>query len=186
MNISRKYIIIFGTLILLLVIVIGEITYYKENKQKSDQPVTNEMMETAKSASKSCLSNELENGYRVCCTIEGGIKKGLLYDCSSQEYFESEQNIYIVFDASRFDISYDPYFLHIYSDLNYEEDKPMMDSYVQDALNREEIFLMKISGTVPKDGESFVLLKLSTYPDDAFNEKDEQVILYREAKIFKE
>ena len=45
---------------------------------------------------------------------------------------------------------------------------------------------MKILWTVPQEGGLFTLLKLSVYPDDAFDGKDEQVILNREAKIFKE
>jgi len=186
MNINRKYIIIFGTLVLLLVIIIGGITYYKENKQETDLPVTYDMMEKAKLESNLCTSDELENQYKVCCVIEEGIKKGFLYDCSSQEYFEPGQGIYIVFDASRFDISYDPYFLRLNSDLNYEEDKPIIDSDTPGSLNRNESFLMKVLGTVPKEGESFILLKVSVYPDNKFNEKDEQMILYRETKIFKE
>jgi len=184
MNINRKYIIIFGTLVLLLVIIIGGITYYKKNKQKSDQPLTDKMMEIAESVSESCISSELENPYRVCCAIEGGIKKGFLYDCSSQRYFEPKQHIYIVFDASRFDISYDPYFLRLYSDLNYEGNKFIL--YETDTLDRKEIFLMKVLGTVPQETESFILLKASVYPNNEFDGKDEQVILYREAKIFKE
>jgi len=188
MNIKRKYIIIFGTLALLLVITLGAITYCKEkeNKQETDLPVTYDMMKIAKSASESCISDDLEDQYRICCSIQDGIKKGLVYDCSTQEYFEPGQNIYIVFDASRFDISYNPYFLRINSDLNYEENKPIINSDMPGSLNRNESFLVKILGTVPKGGESFTLLKLSVYLDDTFNKKDEQVILYREAKIFKE
>jgi hypothetical protein len=45
---------------------------------------------------------------------------------------------------------------------------------------------MKILGTVPQEVESFTLLKLSVYPDNSFDGKDEQVILNREAKIFTE
>ena len=107
-----------------------------------------------------------------------------MYNCTSQESFEPGQNIYIVFDASRFDISYDPYFLRVYSDLNYEENKFISDE--TGILDRKEVFLMKILGTVPQEVESFTLLKLSVYPDNSFDGKDEQVILNREAKIFKE
>ena len=35
MNINKKYIIIFGTLILLLVFITGAITYYNEKKEQS-------------------------------------------------------------------------------------------------------------------------------------------------------
>jgi len=179
--------VILSSALLIFIFVFGINTYYKdkENKQTSGQPVTYEMIEKAKLESNLCSSDELENQYRICCAIESGVKKGLLYNCTSQEYFEPEQRIYIVFDASRFDISYDPYFLHTYSDLNYEEDRPIMDSYILGALDRKESFLMKILGTVPQEVESFVLLKLSVYPDNTFNKKDEQVILDREVKVFK-
>lgn len=40
MNISRKYIIIFGTLILLLVIITGAITYYKERKSQEPTQIS--------------------------------------------------------------------------------------------------------------------------------------------------
>jgi hypothetical protein len=180
--------IILASSLLIFILVFGINTYYKENKlptnPTSDQSVTNEMMETAKLESNLCSSDELENQYRVCCIIQEGIKKGLLYDCTSQESFEPGQNIYIVFDASRFDISYDPYFLRVYSDLNYEENKFISDE--TDILDRKEVFLMKILGTVPQEVESFTMLKLSVYPDNSFDGKDEQVILNLEAKIFKE
>jgi len=39
MNINRKYIIIFGTLILLLVIITGAITYYKEKEAQIQLPI---------------------------------------------------------------------------------------------------------------------------------------------------
>jgi hypothetical protein len=45
---------------------------------------------------------------------------------------------------------------------------------------------MKILGTVPQETESFILLKASVYPNNEFDERDEEEILYREAKIFKE
>jgi len=38
MNINRKYIIIFGTLVLLLVIIVGGITYYKEKAEQAQTP----------------------------------------------------------------------------------------------------------------------------------------------------
>ena len=176
--------IILASSLLIFILVFGISTYYKE---RNDQEVhlDYEMMETAKVESNLCSSDELENQYRVCCAIEEGVKKGLLYDCTSQEYFKPGQGIYIVFDASRFDISYDPYFLRAYSDLNDEENKYIL--YETDvAIDKEEIFLIKILGTIPKEDEPFILLRLSTYPDDAFDGKDEQVILNREAKIFKE
>jgi hypothetical protein len=181
--------IILASALLIFILVFGINTYYKGNKLPTNptsvQQMTDEMMEKAELESNLCSSDELENQYIVCCIIEEGIKKGLWYDCSSQEYFKPKQPIYIVFDASRFDISYDPYFLRINSDLNYEENKPILyESPV--ALDRKEIFLVKILGTVPQEVETFILLKASVHPDNEFNEKDEQVILNREAKIFKE
>jgi hypothetical protein len=38
MNINRKYIIIFGTLVLLLVLIIGAVTYYKEKAEQAQTP----------------------------------------------------------------------------------------------------------------------------------------------------
>jgi len=192
-NQKKLIFITLGLALLIFIFIFGINAYYKEKKQKNDQPVIYDavygMMEKARLESDICSSGEFENQYKVCCVIKDGIKKGLLYDCSSQEYFEQGQGIYVIFDASRFNISYDPYFLRIYSDLNnYEEDKSIMDLYIPSALNRKNIFLMKISGTVPmkREDKSFILLNLSAYPNDTFNEKDEQVLLYREAKIFKE
>ena len=178
--------IILASALLILIFTFGINTYYKDkkNKKETDLPVTYNIMEIAKSVSESCISDELENQYRICCSIEGGIKDGLAYDCSSQKSFLPGQNIYIVFDTSKFNIPYDPYFLRMDSDLNYEESKFIL--YKSDSINRKEINLIKAIGSVPEEGESFVLLKLSVYPDDKFDKKDEQVILYREAKIFKE
>lgn len=182
--------IILGSFLLIFILVFGIDTYYKENKLSTNptsvQPMTDEMMEKAELESNLCSSDELENQYIVCCMIEEGIKKGLWYDCSSQEYFKLKQPIYIVFDASKFDISYDPYFLRMNSDLNYEENKFISDETGILDRDRKEISLIKILGTVPQEGESFTLLKFSVYPNNEFNGKDEQVILNREAKKFKE
>lgn len=177
--------VILSSALLIFIFVFGINTYYKENKQISNISANSKIIEAARSESKSCMSgNEFKNGYRVCCTIQGGITEGSLYNCSSQEYFEPGEDIYIVFDSSRFDISYDPYFLRINSDLNYIEDRPIME-YIPSPLDRKEVFLMSIFGTVPQEVESFTLLKLRAYSDNTFNEKDGQVILYREAKVSK-
>lgn len=193
MNITIKQkkliFIILSSALVIFIFVFGINTYYKGNKLPtnpiSDQPISDEIMEEAELEFELCSSDNLENQYRICCIIEDDIKESLWYDCTAQEFFEPGQNIYIVLDSSRFDISYDPYFLRINSDLNYEENKPILyESPV--ALDRKETSLIKILGIVPQEVKLFTLLKLSVYPDDAFDEKDEQIILNREAKIFKE
>jgi len=180
--------IILSSVLLIFIFAFGINTYYKENKFPtdpiSDQSADYEMiMEKARLESSLCSSSELKNQYRICCAIQGGIKEELLYNCTSQEYFEPGQRVVIIFDASRFDIPYDPYFLRINSDLNYEEGKTITNS-IPGALDKGESFLVKISGIVPEEVKSFTLVKLSVYPDSTF--EDQQVILYREAKIFKE
>jgi len=178
--------IILSSALLIFIFVFGINAYYKdkENKQIDNKPVTYDMMEMAKLESSLCFSTELKNQYRICCVIEEGVKKGLLYDCTSQKSFEPGQHIYIVFDTSKFDIPYDPYFLRVNSDLDYESNKSIF--YESNEMDKNEIALMKVLGFVPREGELFTLLKLSVYPSNTFNTEDEQVILRREAKIFKE
>jgi hypothetical protein len=193
MNITIKQkkliFIVLASSLIIFIFVFGINIYYEENKlptePKDDQSLTDEMMEKARLESNICSSDKLENQYRVCCAIKEGIKKDLLYDCTSQKFFEPGQDVYIAFDASKFDISYDPYFLRIYSDLNNGENKYIFDT-IPDALDKEKTFFVTISGTVSQEIQSFTLLKLSVYPDDTFNKKNEQVILNHEAKIFKE
>jgi hypothetical protein len=46
---------------------------------------------------------------------------------------------------------------------------------------------MKITGSVPQEGESFVMLAIAVYPDDDFKPGEKvELIIHHEAKIFKE
>lgn len=81
-------IIILGLGLLIFILLYGIKTYYQdEDMYASYTEKINEIMEPAQLESQSCLTRELESGYRICCAITQGIKEGLFYDCTSQEYF---------------------------------------------------------------------------------------------------
>lgn len=182
--------IILSLALLIFIFVFGINTYYKENKQTSYDQEIAKIMEPAQLVSRACLSNKLEDQYRICCSIQKGIKEGLFYDCSSQEYFEPGQNLYIIFNPSKFDIPFSPYYLYIYSDLNSgldtQNNEPIASVYEESTVEEREDSLMKIVGIIPQEVESLILLKAIVYSNDVFDERDEQVIIYREAKISKE
>ena len=143
-------------------------------------------MRPAQIESESCLTEELDSEYRICCAITGGIKKGLFYNCTSQEYFEPNQLVRILFDPSKFDFDYNPYLLIVYSDLHDEEGNKIQKGFPV-TLNKEKPNKLIINGTIPQDQELFTLLNLKVYPDvPVFDLGDEKVILNIEAKVFKE
>lgn len=180
--------IILGSALLIFIFVYGVVMYYQEKDfYLSYSKKINEIMEPAQIESKNCLTGELESRYRICCAITGGIKKGLFYDCTSQEYFEPNQLVRIIFDPSKFDFNYDFYYLQTYTDLYNDDGSKITYGGFPELLDKKFPIKIVISGKTPYELELFTLLKLSVYPDvPVFDEGDEQVILYREAKIFKE
>ena len=161
MNINKKYIIVFGTLILLLVFITGAITYYNERKEGSVY---------------SSLPIPEEKEYLIWC-YDGNIP----YNCSNREIFEPGESVAITVNLAQFDnISYDPYFLCSYTDLKGELEKQCMP--------RSASFLASMTfenGIVPTNKKSFLLLRLSVYPDNSFNNTDEIVIMDLTGKLIK-
>ena len=161
MNIDKKYIIIFGTLILLLVIITGAITYYNEKK---GEDVYN------------LLPIPQKKEYSIWCH-DGNIK----YDCSSRGFFEPGEPIAITVNLAQFDnIPYDPYFICYYSDLKGGLEKQCISRSA--SLIRGFTLENK---TVPKDKEIFTLLKLTVYPDNDFEETEGIIIMDLTGKLIK-
>ena len=159
MNINRKYIIIFGTSILLLVIIAGGITYYKE--KVAEIPISTPIL----------IPEDKE--YVIWC-FEDGIR----YDCSDREFFQSGESVTIPVNLTQFDnILYDPYFLCYYSDLSGLGKK--CSSRSASTLGG----LSLVEESVPENKELFTLLKISIYPNDSFEESDEIVIMDLEGKL---
>jgi len=191
--------IVLGSALLIFIFVFGISTYYneKENSQPTQLTLLDETIETAKLESNRCLTENFKGLYKICCEITKGDKKGLFYNCTSEEYqgyFEPNQLVHINFDPSKdILIPYHPYFLRVYSDLNnpilLDETDASIPLDITDALGNENPVPMKLLGTVPQEfnqeSDSFVLLRLSVYPDNSFNDTDEIVIMDLTSKLIK-
>jgi hypothetical protein len=183
MNKKKNIIIVLGLGLLIFMLLYGTKVYYQdENMYASYTEKINEIIEPAQLESENCLTGELESGYRICCAITQGIKEGLFYDCTSQEYFEPNQLVRLIFDPSRFNFNYDTYYLGISSGL-YNEEGVQIDHKLQDPLMKKTPNTIIISGRTSQDPGLFTLLKLGIYPDISFFEKDYQTILNLQAEI---
>lgn len=164
MNISRKYIIIFGTLAFLLVIITGAITYYKEKEKVAQIPIFTPIP----------IPEEKE--YLIWC-----YEDGMGYDCSNREFFEPGESVAISVNLKQFDnILYDPYFLCYYTDLK--------GGLGKQCLSRSAPLLGGLvleDKTIPQDKEIFTLLKLSVFPDNNFEDSEERTIMDLTGKLIK-
>ena len=82
MDINKKYIIIFGTLILSLIIITGAITYYKENQEGNVYSV---------------LPILEEKEYSIWCYGDGAI-----YNCSNKGSFEPGESVAMTVNLAQF------------------------------------------------------------------------------------
>ena len=164
MNINKKYIIIFGTLILLLIIITGAITYYKEKEKVAQIPISTPIP----------IPEEKE--YSIWCYNGDG-----RYDCSNREFFKAGESISIIVNLTQFNnIQYDPYFLCYYTDLKVGLGKQCM--------HRSASLLGGLvlgNETIPQDKEIFTLLKLIVYPNNEFEKTEEITMMDLTGKLIK-
>jgi len=163
MNIDKKYIIIFGTLILLLIIITGGIVYYQEKGNLAGQdeyffvPIPE------------------DKEYEIWC--HDGIKWN---DCAKKVTFWPHQLVSISVNLEKFDnIPYDSYFLCYYSDLSG------IGKQCFSRIASELSGLVLTEEVVPEDKETFMLIKISVYPDDNFQGTEEIVIMDLTGKLIK-
>ena len=165
MDINKKYIIIFGTLVLLLVIITGGIVYYKERVSLVGQ---DEYFSAP-------IPEDKE--YEIWCYDYDGQWK----DCIERATFWPNQLVSISVNLRRFDnIPYEPYFLCYYSDLEKEfgETKSCISRY---SLLRN----LNLIGSVPESKDPFVLIKLTVYPNNNFEKTEEITIMDLSGKLIK-
>ena len=162
MNINRKYIIIFGILVLLLIIITGGIVYYQEKGRlaSKDEYFSAPIPE--------------DKEYEIWCYDYDGQWK----DCIERATFWPKQLVSISVNLEKFDnIPYDSYFLCYYSDLS--ELGKQCSSRIASGLSG----LALTEEAVPEGKETFTLIKISVYPDDNFEGTEEIVIMNLEGKL---
>jgi hypothetical protein len=161
MNINKNFIIIFGTLTLLLIAILGTTTYYKEKKMqvKAYTPIS--------------IPEEKE--YSIWCH-DGDIR----YNCSDREFFKQGESVAISINLTQFNnIPYNPYYLCYYSDLG---------ALGKQCLLRSASMLGGLSLTeelVLGNKEVFTLLKVSVYPDNDFEKTEGITIMDLTGKLIK-
>jgi len=161
MNINKKYIIIFGILILLLVFITGAITYYNEKRAESGD---------------SLFPIPEEKEYLIWCHEDG-----IRYDCSNKEFFKSGESVVITINLTQFDnIPYDPYFPCWYTDLEGGSEKQCISRSASSLAG----FVLK-NQIIPEDKEIFTLLKFTVYPDNNFEEADGITIMDLTGKLIR-
>jgi len=162
MNINKKYIIIFGTLILLLVIITGAVTYYEERTDlsKQDEYFSAPIPE--------------DKEYEIWCYEDQW------NDCTKMTSFRPNQLVSISVNLEEFDnIPYDPYFLCYYSDLSGlgKQCLPRSASTLRGLSLSEE--------SVLADKEVFTLYNISVYPNNEFNQEEGITIMDLTGKLIK-
>lgn len=167
MDINKKYIIIFGTLILLLVIITGAITYYKEKATGLvESPEQNEYFSFP-------IPEDKE--YTIWC-----YENDRGYDCSDREFFQPGESVTVSVNLKALGTRYEPYFLCYYSDLEkeFEENKS--------CISRSSLLTgLNLTGSVFKNKDPFTLIKLTVYPNNNFEETEEITILDLTGKLIK-
>lgn len=167
MNINRKYIIIFGTLILLLVLITGAITYYKEKAAGLvESPEQNEYFSPP-------IPEDKE--YTIWC-----YENDIVYDCSDREFFQPGESVTISVNLKALGTRYEPCFLCYYSDLEKElgEDKSCI-------LRSSLLIGFHLIGSVFKNKDPFTLIKLTVYPDNNFEDSEEITIMDLTGRLIK-
>lgn len=167
MDINKKYIIIFGTLILLLVVITGIIVYYQERVGLVGQD------------EYFSAPIPIDKEYEIWCYE---VESALWNNCTEKTTFWPNQLVSISVNLRRFDnIPYDPYFLCY--------DTNLLKTVSRQCLTRSAFFAgaFSLNGETiaNKDKEVFTLLKISVYPDDSFQESDGIVIMDLEGKLTK-
>lgn len=168
MDINRKYIIIFGTLILLLVIITGAITYYNERIDLTNSLNEDEYFSAIIPQDK---------GYTIWCYEND---KKVWNDCTERTAFLPKQLISMSVNLEKFDnIIYDSYFLCYYSDLS----DLGKQCYPRSASTLGGLSLIEES--VPENKETFTLFRISVYPNDSFKDTEAIVIMDLTGKLIK-
>jgi len=166
MDINKKYIIIFGTLILLLVIIIGAITYYKEKATGLvESPEQNEYFSPP-------IPEDKE--YTIWC-----YENDIVYDCSDREFFQPGESVAISVNLKALGTRYEPCFLCYYTDLKEELEKQCISRSVSSVVG------FTLDGIISTDKDNFTLLKLSVYPDNNFEDSEEITIMDLTGKLIK-
>ena len=161
MDINKKYIIIFGTLILSLIIITGAITYYKENQEGNVYSI---------------LPILEEKEYSIWCYGDGAI-----YNCSNKGSFEPGESVAITVNLAQFNnIPYNPYFLCWKTNLQGGLEKQCI--FRSASLLRGFTLENK---TVPQNKDIFTLIELVVYPNNEFNEKEGITIMDLTGKLIK-
>ena len=168
MNINRKYIIIFGALVLLLIISTGGIVYYNERIGLNDGLNENEHFSVI-------ISQDKE--YAIWCYENND---NAWNDCTERTMFLPKQLISMSVNLEKFDnIVDDSYFLCYYSDLS----DLGKQCYPRSASTLGEISLIEES--IPEDKETFTLLEISVYPNNSFEDAEAIVIMDLIGKLIK-
>ncbi len=166
MNINKKYIIIFGTLILSLVVIVGAIIYYNEKTEENTYGL---------------IPIPGEERYLIWCHYEENVR----YDCSDQEFFKPGELIDITVNFTQFDdvpvSPNDLYILCYQSDLIEGSEKQCTPDTAYSSLTD---FTLE-EGIVPEDKAIFTLLKLTIVPENNFEEVEETIIMDLTGKLIK-
>ncbi len=180
--------IILSLTLLVFIFVYGVDVYRREKIDLAYNARINKIMKPAQLESKNCIESNIEETYRICCRITKGIKKGLLYDCTDDQYFESGQHIYMILNVSKMNIPFNPFFMHIYSDLinSNVDEYNVVNEYGKIPIDKDGVSEMYITGQMPQEDGPLILLKLSAYPSNTFDSTEEEILIYREANIMKE
>ena len=185
MDINKKYIIIFGTLVLLLVIITGGITYYNERKEQVQVSDISDIPDIGQDALS--FSQDYPNSFNGFVDFISFCKGGVLSDIEELKNkeikevvctIERELRKLVLKDNTRLASAYIPSFSPLDSVISFKPDKyvgisvdlkDVIRKYDQSLLEKEKLYFCSISE--PSWADSFYL-QMEPKFDLIFNEGD--------------
>ena len=185
MDINKKYIIIFGTLVLLLVIITGGITYYNERKEQVQVSDISDIPDIGQDALS--FSQDYPNSFNGFVDFISFCKGGVLSDIEELKNkeikevvctIERELRKLVLKDNTRLASAYIPSFSPLDSVISFKPDKyvgisvdlkDVIRKYDQSLLEKEKLYFCSISE--PSWADPFYL-QMEPKFDLIFNEGD--------------
>ena len=162
-KINKKYIIILGSLLVLLLIIFGTITYYNEKKELAQHEDEYEYF---------VAPDRKDVPYSIWCFNDQKWE-----DCSFREFFLPSQLVSLSIDFTKLENMPETPYLCYYTDLDSKgmECLPRNISALG-GLNLSENF-------TPKDNKTFTLIKVTIFPNNNFKDEEAVTLIDLEGKL---
>lgn len=175
---NKKFIIIFGTIFLLLIIIVGGITYYNEKGKNMMEEDRQKEIEFFRPPTP--LEDE---SYLIWCR---NLLNNEEYDCSDKTNFNSEEIMGVSVNLAKLPIIYDdPYFFCYETDLERDQEEGQKRKCLPFPSSKLGNFLLisKDEELIFTSSEMITLIKIMIYPNNDFDDDEAITIIDLKGKI---